>query len=277
MEPQPVVRPLRLSDLPGLMDLVRAARWNQTQDDWRHILELEPEGAIGLEIGGRLACSATAICYGRDLAWIGMVLTLPEYRGRGFARRLMLAALDFIERRGVAWTKLDATDMGHHLYETLGFRDEQTVERWRREPFAGGEFVEAALGSELDAELDRAAFGADRSRLLDFFRRFEAASVAGGGFAMGRPGNAAAYFGPCVCRRPEVARVLLEWFLARHAQEPVYWDLLPANREAARMAEEYGFEKQRILARMARPSPGVSAPLEKHDALVFGLAGFEFG
>jgi GNAT superfamily N-acetyltransferase len=96
-----LVRKLRESDLPDAMALVRAANWNQTENDWRHFLEIEPEGAIALELDGRVVCTTTAICYGRDLAWIGMVLTLPECRGRGFALRLMREALT--ESRGVAW------------------------------------------------------------------------------------------------------------------------------------------------------------------------------
>jgi hypothetical protein len=150
------------------------------------------------------------------------------------------------------------------------------VERWKREP-GGGPFQPSELAFVADPDLDRKAFGADRSRLLEFLSRFEAASVAGAGFALGRPGNAAAYFGPCVCRFPEAARVLLEWFLARHSHEPVYWDILPANREALRLAEQFGFEKQRLLMRMARPSPGATRPLENHDGLTYALSGFEYG
>ncbi len=223
-----LVRKLRESDLADAMTLVRAAGWNQTENDWLHFLELEPEGAFALETGGRVVATTTVMCYGRDLAWIGMVLTLPEFRGHGLARRLMREALAYVEQRNVEWTKLDATSMGHHLYETLGFIDEQPVERWRRPP-EPGDFQAPDLAFEPETELDRKAFGADRGRLLAFFRRFEAASVAGGGFALGRPGNAAAYFGPCVCRFPEAARVLLEWFLARHTHEPVFWTSSPAT------------------------------------------------
>ena len=50
------------------------------------------------------------------------------------------------------WTKLDATDMGHHLYESLGFRDEQPVERWKRAP-AGGNFRAPEMAFAMDAEL----------------------------------------------------------------------------------------------------------------------------
>jgi GNAT superfamily N-acetyltransferase len=178
MNSEPLIRKLDESDLAGAMALVRAVGWNQTEQDWRHILELEPGGALALEAGGQVASTATTVCYGRDLAWIGMVLTLPECRGRGYARRLMEKSLAWAERRGILWTKLDATDMGHHLYESLGFRDEQPVERWKREP-AGGDFSAPELAFAMDAELDRQAFGADRARLLDFFRRFEATSVPG--------------------------------------------------------------------------------------------------
>jgi len=87
-----------------------------------------------------------------------MVLTLPECRGRGFARRLMREALAYVEAKGVGWTKLDATDMGHHLYESLGYRDEQPVERWKREP-GGGPFEESELAFVADPELDRKASG----------------------------------------------------------------------------------------------------------------------
>lgn len=274
MTSAPNIRHLLESDLGDVMELVRAARWNQTENDWKHILGLEPEGAFALVLDGRVVCTTTAICYGRELAWIGMVLTLPECRGKGYARLLMKEALAFIESRGVPCTRLDATDMGHHLYETLGFRDEQAVERWKREP-GPVPFTVSELGFVPDDELDRRAFGADRRRLIEFYRRFETASVPGG-FALGRPGNAAAYFGPCVCRRPEAARTLLEWFLARHWHEPVYWDILPSNREAARLVVEYGFARQRVLTRMARCSPGVTPPAGD-DSLVYALAGFEYG
>jgi hypothetical protein len=57
----------------------------------------------------------------------------------------------------------------------------------------------------------------------------------------------------------------------------VYWDILPGNREALRLAEEYGFERQRILTRMGRPARSGTAPLGKNDQYVFALAGFEYG
>src|SRR5689334_12487778 len=105
------IRLLSPSDIPAAMRLKDAAGWNQTAADWQRLLEVEPEGCFGLEEDGTLAATATAVTYDKDLAWVGMVLTLPEFRGRGFARRLMAAAMDFIACRGVPTAGLDATDM----------------------------------------------------------------------------------------------------------------------------------------------------------------------
>ena len=80
------MRLLTLADVAAGMRLKEAAGWNQTEADWRNVLTLAPESCFGIECDGELRATTTAICYGRELAWIGMVLTDPAYRGRGFAR-----------------------------------------------------------------------------------------------------------------------------------------------------------------------------------------------
>ena len=271
------MRLLTPADIPGGMRLKAAASWNQTEADWRNILAIAPESCFGIECDGTLRSTTTAICYGRELAWIGMVLTDPEYRGRGFARALLEHALDYLRRERVHWIKLDATAMGRPVYERLGFRDEALIERWERKPGA----VPASGGATgpfvLDAALDREAFGADRAPLLRALARMEAASVAGAGFAMGRAGSTASYFGPCVARSKEAARELLGWFLLRHSEESVYWDILAANGDAIELARAYGFERARELMRMSMAGVADPPPLQKTDALVFGAAGFEYG
>src|SRR5205085_7325306 len=124
----------KLSDIPPALRLKGAAGRSQTPGDWCRLIELAPEACFGIEADGVLVATATAVWYGTDLAWIGMVLTAAEYRGRGFARALMRHALDYVETRGVGCVKLDATDMGRPLYERLGFVTESLIERWWRAP-----------------------------------------------------------------------------------------------------------------------------------------------
>ncbi len=257
------------------MRLKEAAGWNQTETDWLSLMRLAPETCFGLECDGSLVATTTAVIYERKLAWIGMVLTDPDYRRRGFGRALMEHALAALAERQVEWIKLDATEMGARLYRVLGFDDEQPIERWCKP--AGGSTGSAVIQAANWLSLDRPAFGADRSALLAELSPLGAASIAGEAYAMGRPGSKAAYFGPCVSRSPQGARELLVWFLACHAHEPAYWDLLPANTEAVRLARAFGFEPLRRLVRMVRRGRPGAAPPERDDARVFAIAGFEYG
>jgi len=269
------VRPLTTADVDAAMLLSREAGWNQTGEDWLRMFALSSQGCFGIDCDERLVATATTYCYGDELAWIGMVLTAADYRGRGLARATMQAALDFARARQVAWIKLDATDMGRPLYEKLGFVAEYAVERWLRQ-------ASPAAGAPVDAcspnlALDRAAFGAGRAALLAALAPIESASIGADAFAMGRSGTKAAYFGPCVSRSAEHAAKLLDWFLARHAAENVFWDIVEPNPAARKLAEARGFAPVRRLTRMAlaaRPAP----PAFVEDTnLVYALGGFEFG
>ena len=262
------------------MRLSQVAGWNQTPEDWQRLLEVEPAGCFALVEDGTLAATTTAVCFGRELAWIGMVLTDPSFRRRGFARQLMECALEFLERRELRWIKLDATEMGRPLYERLGFADECGIERWRavaKPRMASAGMMADSAGLEACATLDRAAFGVDRRALLDRLARDAVCSLPGEGFAMARLGANAATFGPCVAGSAAAARCLLEWFLAKHAGEPVFWDILPENQDAVRLAKEYGFEPLRKLIRMVKPGVEPGERLAVDNSLVYSTAGFEYG
>ena len=253
------------------MALKDAAGWNQTASDWKILLELAAETCFGIDCDGKLAATTTAITYGRDLAWIGMVVTDPAHRRQGLARRLLEHALQYLDIGGVRCVKLDATAMGRGLYEQLGFREECVVERWLRPAGPVNPPAREVTPFAPDNNLDRQAFGADRSTLLEKLAQHGAWSVADG-YAMGRDGTQAAYFGPCVSRSPEAARDLLRAFLASRPQQPVYWDILATNPAAADLARECGFARSRELVRMVR-----AGSLTQDASLVFAIAGFEFG
>lgn len=274
MKPIPdfLIRRLQPADLESALRLTRAAGWNQVASDWQRLLRLEPEGCFALESEGQVAATTSVLRYGQELAWIGMVLTAPEFRRRGFADALMAEALQYTEQRGVSVVKLDATDQGIGLYRRHGFVDECEIQRWRRE--AGPQEGET-LPYASDFASDRVLFGTDRAAVLQDLQEFDAASLPGEGYAMGRPGFLAAYFGPCVAHSPAAARRLLRWFLAKHPEEAVFWDLFPHNQEAVQLAQEFGFTPVRTLVRMHRSQAGARAFL--NPAEVFAIAGFELG
>lgn len=250
------VRPLVEADVEAAYALSTAAGWNQTVDDWGRLLELEPEGCFGIDDNG-LAATTTVICHGSALAWVGMVLTRVDCQRRGYARRLVQAALELTDRRGIRCVKLDATDQGRPLYASLGFVDEQPIERWRREARP----AEGAMPPVVrDDALDLEAFGADRSAFL----RTVALGAA-------RPGRIAYYLGPYVSRSAEEARATIRAIVAGD-EGPWFWDLLPGHPHASRIAAELGFERVRRLVRMVR-----GPQIQRVDSLVYAIGGFEAG
>jgi len=54
----------------GSARIVDASGLNQTEDDWRTLVELAPESCWAIEIDGKLAATTTLLCYGRRLGWI---------------------------------------------------------------------------------------------------------------------------------------------------------------------------------------------------------------
>src|SRR6476660_2594057 len=110
----------------------------------------------------------TLLCYGSTLAWLGMVLTRKKFRGQGLARRLLSETLALANQMKIETVKLDATDQGQPLYEKLGFRCEQPVERWERAATGSTGILNGRSGSLSPEHLiaDRESFGADRSELL---------------------------------------------------------------------------------------------------------------
>ncbi len=251
------IRILEPADVPQTLALSQAVGWNQTRGDWNLVIEMNPSGCFAMEVEGSVVATTTSIRYGTDLAWIGMVLTQPEFRGRGFARTLMQHALHHLS--DVATIKLDATEMGAPLYRQLGFVDECAIERW----------IGRAQPAPVEAQpftyptFDQEAFGADRSALLRRLAKIESASLEGT-FAMGR-GNR---FGPCVSRSKDSAALLAKWFLSCHPNEEIVWDLFPENNQA----QSFGFELSRRLTRMTR-----GRNLKSNNSLIYAGAGFEFG
>lgn len=235
------IRSLQTRDIDDAFELSSLAGWNQTRDDWRLLLE-SAEVCLAVEADGRLASTATLICYGTKLAWVGMVLTHPDFRRRGFARTLMNEVMKRAFELRIATVKLDATDFGRDLYESFGFRAEQAVERWER----GG----AADETELPREQ----------------------IVRGKSYIGNRPGRRMRYVGPCVAENAETARDLISGVLARAPHIGWCWDLLPENRAAVQIARDLGFERVRTLTRMVW-----GRDLRENEEQVFAISGFELG
>jgi hypothetical protein len=121
-----------------------------------------------------------------------------------------------------------------------------------------------------------------RKGLLEALSAAGRCNVTKDGYVLSRPGRIAQYLGPCVASSEAEARQLITARLespefACEGDEGSracswYWDILPANSEAVRCAVELGFTQRRRLWRMRR-----GETIESNDAMVYAIAGFEWG
>jgi len=281
-EPAINIRLLFESDIPAAMQLKEAAGWNQTEEDWHRLLALEPNGCFAAVKDDRLVGTTTSTTYGNDLAWIGMVLVDPQERQQGIATRLMKVAIDYLKDK-VATVKLDATAQGKPLYERFGFQVESVLERWSGTSNARNAETPNVLDHDAIRDvlaLDRVAFAADRSNLLEKLIEdscvppvlLRAADGTLGGYALARRGTNAAYVGPVVAKSPRHVERLLDQALSELAGRRVYIDFNTECGAGTSMLSDRGFVKERDLIRMS-----AGARAAKTSPLVIAIAGPETG
>jgi GNAT superfamily N-acetyltransferase len=264
------VRTMTNTDIPEALRLKEIAGWNQTGADWQRFLEASPEGCFVAELDERVRGTVTTISFENQVAWVGMVLVDPEYRGRGIGTKLLQRAIEHLDHRRIPAIKLDATPQGKPLYEKLGFTSEYEIGRWILQrpstgtmeascsglhPSLSSEFLESIL------KTDREVFGANRGFLLQSLHD-DAPDFTMGiwndgileGYALGRRGSFADHLGPWVAANGRSARRLLEEFLARSSRETVLVDCLKSNTNACELLPSFGFSYSRPLTRMYRRS-----------------------
>ena len=292
-----------LADLDGLLALSAAAHWNQTRDDWawmlahgrtRALCEHNTLVASTLVLPWPAIATQPSHSTAASLAWISMVLVLPEHRGKGHATRLLEESLAWLREPAQhhLLPVLDATPAGRPVYLKLGFSDQWGFTRWehrthrRASPSLHRHDLTAphdmARGAPVVHELDRLAFGADRSLLLDsLMRRAPSLSLVARsreqahGFLLARPGRVATQLGPLVARDSDTAIELADEALSR-IDGAVFIDIPDSQRKFADWVTSRGFVPQRPFTRMSLINPN-QASLPAPPLTPFAVAGPELG
>jgi GNAT superfamily N-acetyltransferase len=298
----------RIDQLIALSD---AARWNQTHDDWRWMLDHGRARALLLHetlIASTLVLPwppASAPADSDSVAWISMVLVLPEHRGQGHAGRLLRESLDWLREpeRAHLLPVLDATPAGRPVYLRQGFVDTWSFNRWERTsapPPSGPAATMKALDINAIQEdsdcfqrdeslraFDAHAFGADRSSLLDALLRRAPQSAfiarrAGRlcGYVLARPGRRATQIGPLIASDRSVAQALLSAALAS-IEGAVFIDVPQAQSSIEPDLLASGFVIQRPFTRMIRPQTSRTMQSNHlapgHPSFIWAVAGPELG
>lgn len=258
-------------DMQQACFLSEQAGWNQTEQDWavffRHGLVFGVKPAPD-----QLVATAAIIPYGDKIAWISMVLTKVEWRGRGLGTTLLKHCLQWTEAQSRT-AFLDATPAGEPIYRALGFVPSFKITRWQG--FGGNAFQNIpSINIPTDAiKTANLAFGADRSFLLENFnKRYPTAkNITPSTPCFVRNGHLAWQIGPVVSQSETEGAACID-SLIRQLSGAVFIDILDDCAIIAQHLVSLGFEKQRTFLRMQKGSYQLP---QAHQTLA--IAGPEFG
>ncbi len=257
------IRPMNPADISSAMALSYSEGWNQTENDWRMLLDNTSNICLVVESGKKVIGTATALNHSDKVAWIGMVLIDKEYRGQGAGRLIFDQILKKLEN--FESVKLDATPAGYPVYLKSGFRDEMTIYRMTNascgtvSDVRGNSEPEMIMKKDLQGliKYDEGIFGVNRAYILEsIFNNYPLKSFmirrndSFAGYILGRDGVRYNYVGPVLARSDEDAIMLIRKALLSLSSKPAALDILGDKTELAEWLQSIGFTTQRSFVRM---------------------------
>ncbi|MET4575954.1 GNAT family N-acetyltransferase [Ottowia thiooxydans] len=276
---------LRPDDLEMLNRLVIESHWNQVPADWYfffdrgHVLVMRDAQSRIIASGAVLPMDADAS--GHRVAWISMILVLPEVRGQGLGRRVFEACLRSAQAAAYL-PMLDATPQGEPLYTQFGFVPLSHITRWRREARGDRAFIAPTPQANQQADpqalvaLDRRVLGFGRSALINSLQDRPTTHVvhSSQGFFLVRAGRTAHHIGPLVAEDEGHALELLKQAVDA-VKTPLLIDAPQQGPAFTAALQAAGFLPQRDFTRMAWLPPGRTLP-QGQPHLIHAIAGPEF-
>jgi ribosomal protein S18 acetylase RimI-like enzyme len=258
-----VFRTIEPEDIANCKMLSDAEGWNQTETDWKLLVNNSQNICLLAESGRKVIGTATAMNYSGEVAWIGMVLVEKAYRGRGIGKMLLSNLLNRLN--SFKSVKLDATPAGQPLYEKLGFKNEYHIHRMttpsmnNAQPFLSGITPEPVLISDIPeiTVLDASIFGVERITLVSSLINENPENswcIKRNGritaFALGRQGRKYHQIGPVFASSLMETIILISQTLLKLAGKPLVLDVSTEKVELINWLNSIGFVRQRDFVRM---------------------------
>lgn len=281
----PTFRPLTRPELDVILGWAANEGWNPGRHDAEAFRAADPDGFYGLEIGGQLIGSGSAVSYGDRLGFVGLFIVRPEWRGRGHGRQLWDGLIATLRERldTDAPAALDGVFAMQDYYARSGFvfsHRNLRMEGIGQPGPSAASLVE--LGTLPFADVctyDRLHFGAER---VEFLRRWiqPAEGLALGylregkltGVGIIRPCVRGYKIGPLFADDAGIAEDLFTALSARAAGQPIFLDTPENNPAAVALAARHELKECFGCARMV-----MGAPHQVPWDHIYGVTTFELG
>jgi len=250
------------SDFRFATKLANTMNWNMSEEDFKFMTNLEPEGCFVAFHGRERVGIATSISFGK-VAWFGNLIVTEKYRNKGAGNLLVKHAVDYLQARGVETIGLYAEPTLNGFYAKLGFKADEDFSVLHTE-FLGSMPSEGLpnVGKQQIGAIesfDTRSFGGDRRKLLESiileegnlsFFKSESKRVVG--YAAATVIDKRAWVGPLMCQKGkvDVAAMLLKEVLSNLAGKSVYLVLPRKETTLASMLFSVGFKEDFSVSRM---------------------------
>lgn len=261
-----IIRPLTSAELEELLEWAACEGWNPGLADASAFHAADPQGFIGCFVDNHMAAAIAATAYGTDFGFIGLYISHPDYRGKGYGKRVWDAGMNHLQGRSIG---LDGVPAQQDNYRKSGFVEQYRTWRWSghltgpEEPASDLVAVTPALLAAVEA-CDRQYFPTARSAFLAQWTSAPRQSLAllrGGevlGYGTIRQCREGFKIGPLFAADPCDAERIFSALAVKAEGQTLHIDVPEPAAAFSTFLEKAGFEKSFVTARMVRgPAPAV--------------------
>ncbi|MBP2548623.1 GNAT superfamily N-acetyltransferase [Neorhizobium galegae] len=274
------IRVLTPAELSQLIGWAKAEGWNPGLDDAAAFHAADPSGFFGCFVDGQMVAGISAVAYGETFGFIGLYISHPDHRGKGYGLKAWDQAMTYLSGRSIG---LDGVPAQQANYARMGFVPTYGTLRWSGRypalPPLHSPVVSVAP-EHFDAieAFDSLAFPAPRAAFLQQWLKppriaraiFRGQELAGYGVA--RRCHEGVKIGPLFASTDQDAETLFSALATAAGPETLSIDVPESQTAFSTHLAGLGFAKGFETKRMVH-----GAPLICEERLVFGVTTLELG
>ncbi|WP_176083904.1 GNAT family N-acetyltransferase [Martelella sp. HB161492] len=121
------IRVLNAGEIRQLVSWAGEEGWNPGLGDAVPFQAADPSGFFGLFVDGQMVSGISAVAYDDAYGFIGLYITRPDMRGKGYGRRVWDHGMAYLGNRTIG---LDGVPEQQENYRRMGFVTDYGTARW---------------------------------------------------------------------------------------------------------------------------------------------------
>jgi len=276
------VKTMSAKDFDFAVRITDQMDWDLSEEDFKLMTELEPEGCFVLFADSKRIGVATTVSFGR-VGWFGNLIVNKSYRNSGAGSLLVRHSVKYLGKKGVETIGLFSYMDKVLFYERLGFRYDSDFVVLKGKASSSPANVSLRKARKLDVEriidFDRSCFYGDRRKLLEpillnsnnlCYMSTERGLLHG--YLVAKVYDETAELGPLVCKhgRSEIAINLLKATLSNLEGSEAFLCISKKEKTILNMLTSSGFHEDFCVARMFLGPPITSKCIYGAESLERG-------